>query len=218
MEEMRSFGYICPECGKPVIASRSVFALTAAAARMECACEKSTLEVQTDGLKFRLWVPCGLCGKTHQAECSADAVLRGRGVGLACPETGQLCCFIGSEEEVERQMKELEIRAEKEKSESPEAFTDNVIMYEVLSELRDIASRGGVDEAVDARELARLIDAFLRRLPERECNIFLRRYWFVDGIDAIALRFSMKPNTVKSVLLRTREKLRRFLQQEGISV
>lgn len=43
MEEMRSFGYICPECGKPVIASRSVFALTAAAARMECACEKSTL-------------------------------------------------------------------------------------------------------------------------------------------------------------------------------
>ena len=81
-----------------------------------------------------------------------------------------------------------------------------------------IASRGGVDEAVDARELARLIDAFLRRLPERECNIFLRRYWFVDGIDAIALRFSMKPNTVKSVLLRTREKLRRFLQQEGISV
>lgn len=53
MEEMRSFGYICPECGKPVIASRSVFALTAAAARMECACEKSTLEVQTDGVKFR---------------------------------------------------------------------------------------------------------------------------------------------------------------------
>ena len=81
-----------------------------------------------------------------------------------------------------------------------------------------IASRGGVDEAVDEHELARLIDAFLRRLPERECNIFLRRYWFVDGIDAIALRFSMKPNTVKSVLLRTREKLRRFLQQEGISV
>lgn len=88
-----------------------------------------------------------------------------------------------------------------------------------LDELAEcIASRGGVDEAVDARELARLIDAFLRRLPERECNIFLRRYWFVDGIDAIALRFSMKPNTIKSVLLRTREKLRRFLQQEGISV
>ena len=144
MEEMRSFGYICPHCGKAVLHQRSVFALSAAAARMECECGQEALEAETDGSRFRFRVPCGVCGGHHQAECSADAVLRGRGVGLACPETGQLCCFIGSEEEVERQMKELEIRAEKEKSESPEAFTDNVIMYEVLSELRDIASRGGV--------------------------------------------------------------------------
>ena len=38
MEEMRSFGYICPHCGKAVLHQRSVFALSAAAARMECAC------------------------------------------------------------------------------------------------------------------------------------------------------------------------------------
>lgn len=63
---------------------------------MECACEKSTLEVQTDGLKFRLWVPCGLCGKTHQAECSADAVLRGRGVGLACRRRGSCAASSGA--------------------------------------------------------------------------------------------------------------------------
>ncbi len=81
-----------------------------------------------------------------------------------------------------------------------------------------IAGRGGVDEALDGRELARCIDAFLRTLPERECSMFLRRYWFVDGIEAIALRFSVKPNTVKSILFRTREKLRAYLQQEGICV
>ena len=34
MEEMRSFGYICPACGKAVLHSRSVFALNAAAVRM----------------------------------------------------------------------------------------------------------------------------------------------------------------------------------------
>ena len=66
-EEMRSFGYLCPECGKTVLAARSVFAL------------------------------------------------------------------------------ELAILAEKEKqqkeSEGPETFVDNVIMYEVLSELKDIAAR-----------------------------------------------------------------------------
>ena len=38
MEEMRSFGYICPHCGKAVLHQRSVFALSAAAARMECEC------------------------------------------------------------------------------------------------------------------------------------------------------------------------------------
>ena len=54
MEEMRSFGYICPACGKAVLHSRSVFALNAAAARMECECGKEALTAETDGLRFRL--------------------------------------------------------------------------------------------------------------------------------------------------------------------
>ena len=54
MEEMRSFGYICPACGKAVLPSRSVFALNAAAARMECECGKEALTAETDGLRFRL--------------------------------------------------------------------------------------------------------------------------------------------------------------------
>ena len=144
MEETRSFGYICPACGKANFHTRSVFALTAAAARMECECGREALEVQTDGTKFRLWVPCGLCGETHQAEVSNQALLEGRGVGLACPKTRQLCCYAGDRTEVEKAARELELRAEKDRCEEPEAFTDNVIMYEVLSELKDIASRGGI--------------------------------------------------------------------------
>ena len=143
MEEVRSFGYICPKCGKAVLGTRSVFALQAAAARIGCECGESELEIQTDGVKFRLWVPCGLCGGTHQAEVDVSAILTGRGVGLACPETKQLCCYAGDTRQVQSAMEELAIRAEKEKCEEKEAFTDNVIMYEVLSELKDIAARGG---------------------------------------------------------------------------
>lgn len=49
MEESRSFGYLCPHCKKPVLAQRTRFALSAAAVRIECACEKSELRAETDG-------------------------------------------------------------------------------------------------------------------------------------------------------------------------
>ena len=49
-----------------------------------------------------------------------------------------------TEEQLEQALQELELRAEKDRCEEPEAFTDNVIMYEVLSELKDIAARGGI--------------------------------------------------------------------------
>lgn len=144
MEDMRSFAYLCPNCKKIVLAQRTRFALSAAAVRIECDCEKSELRAETDGMRFRLWVPCGLCGEIHQAEVSNQALLEGRGVGLACPKTRQLCCYAGDRTEVEKAARELELRAEKDRCEEPEAFTDNVIMYEVLSELKDIAARGGI--------------------------------------------------------------------------
>lgn len=143
-EKMRSFGYICPHCGKAVLGSRTVFALTAAAARIECECGRTEMDVETDGVKFTLSVPCGLCGETHTAVVDGAALLEGRGVGLGCPKTHQICCYAGEENRVRSAMEELAVRAEKEKSESPEAFTDNVIMYEVLSELKEIAARDGI--------------------------------------------------------------------------
>ena len=113
MEETRSFGYICPKCGRAVMARRSAFSLAAAAAHIECPCGQSDMLIETDGSRFRLWVPCGLCGETHQAECSADAVLRGRGIGLACPKTRQICCYVGQEDQVSAQMEQLAVRAAK---------------------------------------------------------------------------------------------------------
>ena len=143
-EKMRSFGYICPHCGKAVLGSRTVFALTAAAARIECECGRAEMDVETDGVKFTLSVPCGLCGETHTAVVDGAALLEGRGVGLGCPKTHQICSYAGEDNRVRSAMEELAVRAEKEKSESPEAFTDNVIMYEVLSELKEIAARDGI--------------------------------------------------------------------------
>ena len=124
--------------------ARSVFALEASGAEVECDCGGSALTAAFDGERYRLTVPCGLCGGTHTAVCSRKQVLEGA-VALACAGTKQFCCFIGPEGTVDRQLRELAVLAEKEKRQGDnEAFLDNVIMYEVLSELRDIAARKGI--------------------------------------------------------------------------
>ena len=144
-ETMRTFGYICPKCGKPVMASRSVFALEASNAEVDCPQGDSALRIEYDGERYRLYVPCGICGETHVAVCRPEQLVEGAGIGLACAKTKQFCCYAGPEGTVEKHLRELQVLVEKEKqqadSETPEAFADSVIMYEVLSELKEIAAR-----------------------------------------------------------------------------
>ena len=143
-EETRMFGYICPSCGKAVSAERTQFALAAAAVGVVCGCGHSELTAEPGGDCYRVTTPCGVCGGEHRAEVPAKALLEGPGVGLACPETRQLCCYIGERGRVERAMAELERTVEKTKDGKGDTFVDDIIMYEVLSELRDIAARNGI--------------------------------------------------------------------------
>ena len=169
MEEMRTFGYLCPKCGKPVRGSRSVFALEASNAEVECPCGGSALRVEFDGEKYRVYVPCGLCGETHVAVCRPEQLTEGPGLALACAGTKQFSCFIGPEDAVERHLRELEILAAKEREDDSQVFADNVIMYEVLSELKDIAARpqgitcgcGSQDYSMEVRRSA--VDLICRR-------------------------------------------------------
>ncbi len=141
-EKMRTIGYLCPSCRKQVIAERSAFALAASGAAVNCACGKSSLVVDAEEDRFRLSVPCGVCGGEHSAVVSARQLLEGKGVGLACTETKELCCFIGEPWEVEREMDRLALAADKSAAqEGGELFADGLIMHEVLSELKEIAAR-----------------------------------------------------------------------------
>jgi len=89
----------------------------------------------------------------------------------------------------------------------------------VLEELSAcIASPGSVEDRLNGKELARAIRSFLNTLPAREQDIFLRRYFFVEESSAIAARYGMKPATVLRTLSRTREKLKKYLTQEGYAV
>ena len=76
----------------------------------------------------------------------------------------------------------------------------------------------GVKLMDHAKELAKAIRAFLNTLPEREQNVFLRRYFFLEESQVIAGRYGMKPATVMRTLSRTRMKLKHYLTQEGYAV
>lgn len=171
-EQMRALGYLCPECGGIVYGERSHFAMSAAAVGLVCGCGRSELTAQPDGPSYRLTVPCGLCGGEHRAEAAAERLLEGEGIGLACPKTRQLCCYIGQPQRVERALRQLELTVEKSGEDG--AFVDSVIMYEVLSELRDIAARGGVSCACGASGCAMEIQGAAVDLVCRQCGARLR--------------------------------------------
>ena len=92
-------------------------------------------------------------------------------------------------------------------------------IFQVLDELVECVSTGGaVEEAILEEELRRSINQFVRQLPERDCNVFVRRYFFVDSIEEIGSRYGMTKNHVMVSLSRTRRKLKDHLRQEGYSV
>ena len=71
---------------------------------------------------------------------------------------------------------------------------------------------------MEDREIGRLMDRFLEGLPRETRVIFLRRYWHADSIREIALRYGITESKVKMQLSRTRAKLHKFLEQEGIQL
>ena len=87
----------------------------------------------------------------------------------------------------------------------------------VLTELEDCVSDGtSIEDETERKLLAEVIAAFVQRLPETEQKVFLCRYWYMDSVDSIATRFRFSESKVKSMLYRTREKLRVRLKKEGL--
>ncbi len=86
----------------------------------------------------------------------------------------------------------------------------------VLEELEACVA-GGEDpvEEYERKRLSEVMAAFVRGLPEMEQKVFLCRYWYMESISSICTRFGYSESRVKSMLYRTREKLRTLLVKEG---
>lgn len=152
-EETRTLAYLCPHCRQSVIAERSVFALSAAPLEIPCPCGKSFLRVECLGDRYRLTVPCTFCGGEHTVTCPARAFLKERALAFSCGASGLDCCYVGEEGPVFAAVRRLE-EAESKLAEQGEegAFLDGFVMSEVLSELKEIARRGGISCTCGCRQ------------------------------------------------------------------
>ncbi|MBQ6877462.1 MAG: sigma-70 family RNA polymerase sigma factor [Oscillospiraceae bacterium] len=91
-------------------------------------------------------------------------------------------------------------------NEKPSAFDE-------ISEC--VPAGNSVEESFDAKELEKNIGDFVKKLPERERNIFIRRYFFFEAEGTIGKRYGYSENRISVILHRVRKKLRRYLEKEG---
>ena len=150
----RSIAFICPVCRQPVILERSAFQLAAAGGRLPCPCGKSGIDVELMGSQVRLRVPCLFCDREHTVSCSTSAFLHQKALAFACAASGLDCCYVGEEEPVFAAMKRLEETVDQLEAEAGESgtFLNDLVMEEILEELRDIGQRGGISCSCGCRE------------------------------------------------------------------
>lgn len=90
-------------------------------------------------------------------------------------------------------------------------------LISLTDELAEILrSPENTEETVEAEELSRAVSRFLWGLTEKKRQVFLRRYWYADPLSEIGRRYGMSESGVKSLLWRTRQELKDFLQKEGL--
>ncbi len=87
----------------------------------------------------------------------------------------------------------------------------------VLDEMEEcIPSTVNVVTDYEEKELSAAIIRFLDTLSYEDRFCFLRRYWYADSVSDIAAMTHNSSHRVSVRLFRTREKLHRYLKEEGL--
>ena len=81
-----------------------------------------------------------------------------------------------------------------------------------------IADQKTVEDEIEARELARIIEAFLDTLTVKERVIFMRRYAYADTYADIAKRVGISEKNVSVRLALIRQKMKQYLIEREVLV
>lgn len=81
-----------------------------------------------------------------------------------------------------------------------------------------IAGRENIEEEIEVKILARIIEEFLDTLTLENRVIFMRRYWFSDSYRDIAELVGLSEKNISVRLTRIREKMKQYLAEREVFV
>lgn len=85
-----------------------------------------------------------------------------------------------------------------------------------FDELEDVlVSTEGIEDEFDTKELSKLVNDFLKELPQRDRILFMGRYWYGEAYDTLALRLNISENNCAVRVSRIRHRLRNYLEKKG---
>ena len=89
----------------------------------------------------------------------------------------------------------------------------------LLSELEEcLPDQVDITTRIEGKETMEQINAFLYLQPQTARNLFIRRYFFGDGVEQLARDFDLTRQQVSDRLYQTRKKLKAYLIKEGVAV
>lgn len=81
-----------------------------------------------------------------------------------------------------------------------------------------IADQKTVEDEIEARELAHIIENFLDTLTRENRVIFMRRYWFSDSYKEIAELMGLSEKNISVRLSRIRRKMKEYLAEREVFI
>ena len=79
-----------------------------------------------------------------------------------------------------------------------------------------VPDKSDIYDEIEAKELAKMISDYLKKLPETERKIFVCRYYYLDSLSDISKQFGFSRSKIASMLHRTRKKILSHLEKEGV--
>lgn len=81
-----------------------------------------------------------------------------------------------------------------------------------------LPAKESVESAVDRQAVLNAVEKFLSTLPREKQIMFVRRFFYFSTYGEIAADLNTTEDRVRKSMTRTREKLREFLEKEGIGI